>query len=214
MTDSVQPGRIAGTRTRGEPRPDATAVILAGGGSLRMGLDKALLQVGHQTLIGHIADQLAFFPERLIGSNDPDKLAFLGIPVVPDQRPGCGPLMGILSCVDRAAHDLCFVTGCDIPTLDRQFILDLLSEAHEHDVVMPRLADGRVEPLLAVYRKTVVPVAKAIVERGGRRIVELFDHLRVRFVSGQSMSWYRNLNTMADYQRWIAGGFNDPHGSL
>ena len=206
------PRQAAVTRGFQVQQPDATAVILAGGESLRMGLDKALLEVGHQTLIGHIADQLAFFPERLIGSNDPDKLAFLGIPVVPDQRPGCGPLMGILSCVDRAAHDLCFVTGCDIPTLDRRFILHLLAEAHEHDIVMPRLADGRVEPLLAVYRKTVVPVAQAIVERGGRRIVELFDHLRVRFVSGQSLSWYRNLNTMEDYRQWLAGGFSDPHG--
>jgi molybdopterin-guanine dinucleotide biosynthesis protein A len=201
-----QPAQIVTIGHRWVLWPDATAVILAGGESLRMGLDKSLLEVGNQPMIGHIADQLACFPERLIGSNDPARYAFLHIPVIPDQVRGRGPLMGILSCVDRAAHELCFVTGCDIPMLDPGFILHLLAQADDYDIVMPQFADGRVEPLLAVYRKTVVPVAQAIVERGGRRIVELFDHLRVHFVSGDSLSWYHNLNTMGDLRRWMARG--------
>jgi molybdenum cofactor guanylyltransferase len=169
-----------------------------------MGLDKSLLPVGGRPLIAHIADQLAFFAERLIGSNDPARYAFLSLPVVPDQEPGHGPLMGILSCVDRAAHDLCFVTGCDIPTLDRGFILELLALSDGYDIVIPRLADGKTEPLLAVYRKTVVPVARTIMARGGRRIVELLDELRVRFVVADSLTWYCNLNTLEDYRRWLA----------
>lgn len=205
-----QPAQIAVLGGRWVMWPDATAVILAGGESLRMGFDKSMLKVGHRPMIGHIADQLAFFPERLIGSNDPVRFDFLKIPVVPDQIPGRGPLMGILSCVDRATHELCFVTACDIPTLDPRFVLHLLAQADDHDIVMPQFDDGRVEPLLSVYRKTVVPVAQAIVERGGRRIVELFDHLRVRFVSGDSLSWYHNLNTMEDYRRWLAGGSSGP----
>ncbi|MCU0291333.1 MAG: molybdenum cofactor guanylyltransferase [Thermoanaerobaculaceae bacterium] len=188
----------------------ATAVILAGGGSLRMGRDKSLLKIGSRPMIGHIADQLAFFPERLVGANDPEKYAFLGLPVVPDEKPGVGPLMGLLSCVNRASHELCFVTGCDIPILDRPFILHLLAEADDHDIVVPRLPDGRVEPLLAVYRKTVVPVARDIVEHGGRRIVELFGHLRVRFVSGEALSWYSNINTIREYHQFIAGGSGGP----
>ena len=198
---------------REQPPPAATAVILAGGRSRRMGLNKALLMVDQQTLIARVADQLAFFPERLIGANDPAELAFLGLPIVPDQRPGCGPLMGLLSCVDRASHELCFVTGCDIPTFDTGYILHLLAAAAGYDVVVPRRADGRVEPLLAVYRKTVVPVARAIVEGGGRRVVELFDHLAVRYVSGRSLSWSRNLNTMADYPQGRAAQLSEPPDS-
>lgn len=209
----LQPDRIAVAGHRWVVGPDATAVILAGGESLRMGFDKSLIPLGDGPLIAHIADQLAFFAERLVGSNDQAKYAFLNIPVVGDEKPGCGPLMGILSCVDAAAHELCFVTGCDIPTLDPRFVLDLLDQAADHDIVMPRLADGRVEPLLAVYRKTVVPVARAIVARGGRRVVELLDHLRVRFVPGDSLTWYRNLNTVEDYRQWLAQGGAGRDGS-
>jgi len=183
---------------------DATAVILAGGGSRRMGVDKSMLLVGSRPMIAHIADQLAFFPERLIGADDAEKYAFLGLPVVPDEVRGVGPLMGIVSCVARASHELCFVTGCDVPVLDRSFILRLLDGAPGNDIVIARLPGGRVEPLLAVYRKSVVPVGRELVARGRRRVVELFDHLKVRFEPVESLEWYRNLNTMSDYEKFVA----------
>lgn len=205
----LEPNQVVLTRQGWVLRPAATAVILAGGESQRMGLDKSMLPVDGRPLIGHIADQLAFFPERLIGSSDAARYAFLQIPVVPDRQPGRGPLMGILACVDRAGHELSFVTGCDIPTLDAHFVLSLLARAQGADIVMPRLPDGRLEPLLAVYRKTVVPVAEAVLARGGRRIVELLDHLRVHYVSGEAPAWYRNLNTVEDYQEWLGARATD-----
>jgi molybdopterin-guanine dinucleotide biosynthesis protein A len=114
--------------------------------------------------------------------------------------------MGILSCVDRAAHDLCFVTGCDIPTLDASFILQLLAQAKNCDIVVLRRADGQVEPLLAVYRKSIIPVAEAALQRGHRRIVAIFDYLRVQFIASDHLNWYRNLNTMEDYRQWTTPG--------
>lgn len=168
-----------------------------------MGLDKSLLSAGRKPMIAHIADQLRFFPELLIGANDISKYAFLGLPVIPDQEVGKGPLMGLVSCVERAAHDVCFVTGCDIPTIDPEFVLSLLDHAPEHDVVMPRAPDGWLQPLLAVYRKTVVPIAKSILTHGDRPIVDVLAHLRVRYVPVDSLGWYWNLNTMDDYTRWL-----------
>lgn len=185
-------------------RPFATAVILAGGKSRRMGTDKSLLHVSGKPMIAHIADQLDFFPERIIGSDEPDKYAFLNLPVIPDQEPGKGVLMGIMSCVDRASYDLCFVTGCDIPKLDSSFVMEVLDRAREKDIVVPRFSNNLMEPLLGVYRKTIVPVARKILESGGRRIVELMDHLDVGYVPAEGLLWYANLNTMEDYRAWVS----------
>ncbi|MBN1852180.1 MAG: molybdenum cofactor guanylyltransferase [Pirellulales bacterium] len=197
-----EPCRITVANGRWIVRPDASAVILAGGKSMRMHEDKSLLEIRGQPMIDHIAEQLAFFPECLIGANEPEKYAFLNLPVVPDQEPDQGPLMGILSCVDRAAFDLCFVTGCDIPELDLDFIMDLLARAKGKDIVLPRYSNGRVEPMLGVYRKTVVPVARAILRRGGRRVVELLEHLEVDYLPIERLAWYSNLNTQEEYQQW------------
>lgn len=206
----LPPERLAVAGDRWVVSPEATAVVLAGGLSRRMGSDKALLDAGGRPLVARVLDQLSYFPERLVGSNDPTKLAFLGVPVVPDQEPGRGPLMGILSCLDRARHELCFVTACDVPALDAGFVLGLLDAAEGHDVAVPRLPDGKVEPLLAAYRKTVVAPAREVVARGGRRIVDLYGRVRVRFVPVESLEWYRNLNTADEYRRWLEEGRRAP----
>ena len=178
---------------------EATAAILAGGKSRRMGQDKSLLPIQGQPLIAHIAHQLApVFPEILIGSNEAGKYAFMGLPVIPDQAPEQGPLMGILSCLKAAKHECTLVVACDIPTIDIPFVRHLIRMAADVDIVIPVSEGDRHEPLFAVYRKSVIPVAEALLARGERRIVELFSGLRVRKCEMPS-NWYRNLNTPEDY---------------
>lgn len=198
------PEGIAAAGKRWVLRPAATAAILAGGESRRMGTDKGLTDAGGRPLIAHIAAQLTYFPEVLIGANDPARYAFLDLPVVPDRARGRGPLMGILSCVASAAHEHCFVTACDIPELDPAFVLEILAQTGEVDVVMPRLPDGRTEPLLAVYRRSIVPVAEDLLRAGPQRIVALLARVRVRYVPFGPPVWYRNLNSPEDLAAWRA----------
>ena len=201
----LAPDEVVFAQNRWRLRQAATAIVLAGGRSRRMGQDKSLLPIGGKPMIQHIADQLCpVFGELLIGANDPVKYAFLNAETVPDQQPDLGPLMGILSCLTRSRHDLNFVTGCDIPTLNLDFVLQLLRLADDCDVVMPVSPDGRPEPLLAVYRKTAIGAAQAVLARGGRRMVELGDYCRVKHVPLPDTGWYHNLNTPADYQRAAA----------
>jgi molybdenum cofactor guanylyltransferase len=198
----VLPEAVTFTAGRWVLRQSATAIVLAGGQSRRMGTDKSLLPWAGEPLVQHIVRQLQpLFDQVLIGANSPEKYAFLGLPVVPDQEPGQGPLMGILSGISASVHELNFVTACDIPHLDPGFILDLLRAAEGHDIAMPVNAAGRHEPLLAVYRRSVAPLARRILQQGGRRIADLLGVAKVRFVEMPESGWYRNLNTPEDYQR-------------
>ncbi|MHC4533931.1 MAG: molybdenum cofactor guanylyltransferase, partial [Planctomycetota bacterium] len=62
----------------------ATAIIMAGGQSSRMGIDKSMLSVKGQSIIEVICEQLrGSFDEILISANQVDKFAFLGFKVVP-----------------------------------------------------------------------------------------------------------------------------------
>jgi molybdopterin-guanine dinucleotide biosynthesis protein A len=180
--------------------PRVGAVILAGGKSRRMGQDKSMMLFNGVPMIQHIAGQLKpWFSEIMIGANDAEKYAFLGLPVVHDEVAGQGPLMGILSCVAQSPCELVFVTGCDIPHMQLEFVQHLISLAEGHDIVMPRWPDGRKEPLLALYRKSIVQPARAIIAAGGRRIIDLLEHLDVRFAEMPDADWYHNLNTRADF---------------
>lgn len=187
-------------------RADATALVLAGGASSRMGRDKALLEARGQPLIARVAAQLApLFRHVLVSAAEPGAYAFLGLPVVADPEPGLGPLMGLAAGLEASPCDLVFVTACDVPVLDRAFVQDLLRLAHGHDAVVPVGEDGRPEPLLAVYRKDAAAAARAVLAGGGRRVADIFPRLRLRTVPLRDAGWYRNLNTPADYRAFLGG---------
>lgn len=182
-------------------REQAAAIVLAGGNSRRMGRDKSLLPLGGKPMIVQVIAQLEpLFAAVLIGANAPEKYRFLKLKIVPDHAPGQGPLMGLVSCLEASPYELNFVTACDIPSMQVRLIRSMLRAADGFDVVIPVCEDGNYEPLYAVYRKTVLAAAKAVLQRGGRRIVETFDALRVRSVPLTGAGWYLNLNTRDEYR--------------
>jgi molybdopterin-guanine dinucleotide biosynthesis protein A len=197
----LPPEDVAFIQGRWRLRQPATAIILAGGRSRRMGQDKSLMPLHGEPMILRLANRLRpLFGELLIGANDPAKHRFLGADVVPDLEPDQGPLMGIASCLARARHEFGFVVSCDIPEIDADLIIEMLKAAEGHDIVIPEWPDGKVEPLFAVYRKSVVAPALALLGSGKRRIADLFDCVKTRRVEMRDTGWYRNLNTIEDYR--------------
>ncbi len=181
-------------------RPPASALVLAGGESRRMGLDKALLEVEGRPLIAHIVERLEdLFDDVVIGAGRSEDYGFLGRPVAADREPGQGPLMGIAAGLARIGHDLALVMACDTPFPDLRFAASLLDQAEGHDLVIPRSRDGVFEPLFAVYRRSAAPAAEALLAAGRRSILGLLDTLRVRVVPLPETVRLANINTLDDY---------------
>jgi molybdopterin-guanine dinucleotide biosynthesis protein A len=184
---------------------NATAIILAGGKSSRMGRDKSLLSTNNLPLIGKIASQLEdHFQEIIVGANDIEKYGFLHLPVIPDLEVGKGPLMGIYSTLLRSKHEVNFVVACDIPDLDIKYIEELIREAKDHQIVVPTGSDGKLEPLFAVYKKSILGNIKKLLDADQRKIRLLFEAVDVKYLPlPDEGKWYRNLNTMEDYRNYI-----------
>ncbi len=186
----------------------ATAIILAGGRSSRMGADKSLLPVDGQPIIESICERLAGrFDQMLISANEPEKLAFLGLEIVPDRIPGQGPLMGIASAMEASSNDLNFVVACDIPHIHIGLVEKMLAEADTSgaDVVVPTTGSEAYEPLFAVYRKSALVAINKVLASGGRRISDIFALCRVKYVRLTDTEWLRNLNTPAEYEEFRKG---------
>jgi molybdopterin-guanine dinucleotide biosynthesis protein A len=81
--------------------------ILAGGLARRMGgRDKALLEVGGQTLLGRVIARLKPQVDEIVlnANGDPARFAEFGLPVIPDTVDGfAGPLAGVLAGMRWAA---------------------------------------------------------------------------------------------------------------
>jgi len=186
-------------------RENATAIILAGGKSSRMGRDKSLLPAAGVTLIGKIAAQLQdHFQEIIIGANNKEKYLFLNLPVVPDLEEGKGPLMAIYSTLLRSQHEINFVVACDIPDLNMKYVREMMHQMKDHEIVIPTGSDGKYEPLFAVYKKSVTGAVKKLLDAGERKVSLLFKSADVLYLPlPDEGKWYRNLNTREDYQNYI-----------
>jgi molybdopterin-guanine dinucleotide biosynthesis protein A len=182
---------------------EATAIIMAGGSSTRMGTDKSMLPIEDRPIIKVICERLsACFEQILISANNKDKFEFLGFKVVPDKIPGQGPLMGIASALEASSNDLNFVVACDIPHIELRHVRRIVSEATNSraDVVVPIAGDGQCEPLFAVYRKSALRAVNKVLSSGGRKISDIFAICNVKKIDlGASVV---NLNTMAEYNEF------------
>jgi molybdopterin-guanine dinucleotide biosynthesis protein A len=185
--------------------PDATAIILTGGKSSRMGRPKALLPFGNEPLILHIVGTLkGVFPEVVVVAapgdqfvelssllcspnkpndlnqpNQPKKLNELKLTLVRDEIPYQGPVGGIYYGLKAAEGNFCFVTSCDVAFLNLPLIAHLMSQISNYDVVVPYWQE-RFQPLHAFYRRSVLPLLKEQLERGELRPIYLFDKVRTR----------------------------------
>lgn len=181
---------------------NATAVIMAGGASSRMGVDKSMLGINGRPMIEKIAESLRdTFDQILISANEADKYKHLGFKNVPDKIAGQGPLMGIASVLEASANELNFVVACDIPNIDIRFVRRMLAEAGGNDIVIPTTGNGKYEPLFAVYSKSALIVINEVLSLGKRRISDVFERCRVKNIEMDTEQLV-NLNTMAEYEEF------------
>ncbi len=188
--------------------PDLDAIVLAGGRGERMGgREKAFLRLGSTTFIEHILATLApLVREVIVTTNAPALYGRLpGVRLVPDERPGQGPLMGLYSGLKASAASWCFVTGVDAPLLQASLVRFLADQAYDCDAVVPAWEKGP-EPLCALYARSCLSAIEQSIPRG--RVISFYPLVRVRIVPQQSVRAadpaghsFLNVNTAEDYER-------------
>jgi molybdopterin-guanine dinucleotide biosynthesis protein A len=167
--------------------------VLAGGGSTRMGKDKALLALNGVTLIERAIQLLGSIGLEPVIVASREDLAIYA-PVVPDLRSGCGPLSGIEAGLKHACatkRKALFIP-VDVPLLSSALLLQMIERAWLTDalVTIPRSL-GQEQPLSAVYDVALLPaisqaldagdykvmrvVLKAAMELGGPQAIDCYD---------------------------------------
>ncbi len=182
-----------------------SVIILAGGRSQRLGVDKALLEFDGKWLLLRLLDTLRpLSDDILVVTNNAERLAKLPVRLVSDLYPNTGPLGGIYTGLVAMCHPHGLVVGCDMPLLNLELLRYMILLATDFDIVIPCLA-GNVEPLHAIYGKSCMPAIAQALERGERRVVSFFPQVHIRYVEQeeidifdpQHLSFF-NINTPED----------------
>ena len=183
---------------------DAAAVLLAGGKSSRFGRDKTRLEVRGEPIVARIAGRCRpLCREIFIVSNARDKFGLPGVRELSDLYRDAGPLGGIHAGLSAAGAELVLVVACDMPFFDGGLAAALLEGAAGYDVLVPRIGE-RLEPLCAVYRRSVLPEVEALLRRGRRSVRGLFPLVRTGYLDcggpglDAALPFY-NINRPEDY---------------
>jgi len=184
-----------------------SGIVLAGGQSSRLGMDKSFVNVKGQSLIEQIVAKLTRLSDDVvIVTNSPEKYDHLEARVVGDIYPGKGALGGIYSGLRAVANAQSLVVACDMPFLDLNLLRYMILLACGHDVIIPRIGE-LLEPLHAIYSKSCLEPIDRLLARGGLKIIDFFSEVRVRYVEEdevdifdpQHLSFF-NVNTLSDLE--------------
>jgi molybdopterin-guanine dinucleotide biosynthesis protein A len=156
-------------------------LLLAGGQSRRMGGgDKALMQLGGETLLARIVARARpqVGPLVLNANGDPARFASFGLPVAPDIVEGyAGPLAGVLTGLEWAranASECGYVASfaCDAPFVPRDLVPRLLAAMTASNADMACATSGRREhPVFALWPVRLSDdLRRAVVEEGVRKV--------------------------------------------
>jgi molybdopterin-guanine dinucleotide biosynthesis protein A len=186
--------------------PHAIGFAVAGGRSLRMGRDKALLPWGSTTLLDHALSRLAqVCGEVRILSGAETRYADRGVPVDVDGVPDAGPLAGLLAGLQRLDAEPGLLLAVDMPFASVPLLRGLLERAEGFDAVVPVTADG-AHPLCAVYRRSCLEAVRSRLASGERRMTCFWPDVRVLEVRetelgafGDPARLLQNVNTEDDY---------------
>lgn len=203
----------------------ASAIVLAGGLSQRMGEDKRRLRLWGQQqpmLLEHTVGVVArLCADVVVVLNDPEAWAGLPARLVPDVYADGAALGGIYSGLLAARHSYALTVACDMPFLNAELIRAMLARIRDYDVLVPRtLRPGStrnaldVESLHAIYSRACLEPMRATLDSGRRQIATFFPQVRVAYVEPDETIRYDpqgrcflNLNTpeqLAEAAAWLS----------
>lgn len=186
-----------------------SVIVLAGGASIRMGTNKALLPVSpSERLVDRVVANLrALSGDVVLVSNAPDLYAGLPVRHVRDAFQGAGPLAGLHAGLMAANHPWAFVAACDMPLVNLRLVRYMALARRGYDAVIPRIG-AAVEPLHALYSRTCLPAIESRLQAGERRVISFYPDVRVRYLEDREIAVldpdgrsFANANTPDDWSR-------------
>lgn len=188
----------------------ACAVILAGGKSSRMGLDKTKLQIGGKSMLEHLIDMYAQGFEKIYVSYASEKTAQTGKALtLIDRYCEIGPLGGLHSALEAVESEAVFVTAVDIPLGCMELAQKLVDMRGDYDACVIKRDNGFIEPTFAVYATQSADVLSDYLNAGNRKTNGFIKRINTRFITERDLPGFdldrilMNINKPEDYQRLL-----------
>ena len=180
-----------------------TGVILAGGQSSRMGVDKALVEWQGKRLVDYLLEQMHLVCDEILISTHLPQENFPNQKAIPDLFGACGPIAGIESGLRHASCSSVVFASVDSPLLTSELFQYLISSHGDFEISLAAHR-GINEPMIGVYDKDVLPKLQAYILSGKSKPPEFIRSRRWQEIDiHSSLPFYhpdlfKNMNTPKD----------------
>ena len=192
---------------------EMTAIVLAGGKNLRLGRSKVLEVVGGKSLIERVVERLEPVARLFLivtSQEQPDLPVTVRAEVLTDVYPGKGPLGGIYTGLVASRSSQSIVVACDMPFINTGLLRYMIELSQDSNAVVPRLENGMIEPLHAIYSRSCLTNMKTRLENNELGVTPFLNQLHVRYVEeaecrrfDPQLLTFFNINREADLEKAV-----------
>jgi molybdopterin-guanine dinucleotide biosynthesis protein A len=179
-----------------------TGIILSGGKSVRMGENKAFIEIDGVPIIYRIYNLFKeLFQEIIIVTNQKELFLNFNSKIYNDLLPNKGALGGLYTGLFFSNFQYSFCVACDMPFINKSLVQYLLKNIEEYEVIVPHTKDG-LQPLHAIYSKNCLDPIKKTIEKGKYKIIDIYSLVKVKIVKEEDFGFldpmrksFINVNT-------------------
>lgn len=197
-----------------------TAIILAGGRSLRMKFDKQFLVIDNERLIYKVIKNLEkHFKEIIIVTNKPDMYENSKYTIICDDIKNVGPLGGILAGLSTSKSQYSYIVACDMPNIDDYYInylknkiVEDLNTEREYSVYISNIK-GKTQFFHGFYKNSLKDNLYTYIYNEKSKSIKSFlnsQDIKANVIydeefkqNGFNEDIYINLNTQEDLKKYI-----------
>lgn len=162
-----------------------SAIILTGGKSSRIGIDKGLQILENKPLIIHTLNKIIECVDEaiIVTGSEEQKLFYdelkINANIITDEMRFDSPIMGAYSGFKNAKNKYCVLVGSDMPFLNKEVINLLFEKVENHDAATPLWPNGWVEPLLSVYKTdSAIKISHNLIVKGEKKLGLILRNLK------------------------------------
>ena len=188
-----------------------SAIILAGGKSIRMGRDKALLSINNRPLLTHICTVAQDFLNSVYVVTPwsakyqdllPPKVQLIQENIIlPNADSNC-PLIGFYQGLQHITTDWVLLLACDLPLLNSEAMkqwCEHLPDVSDAEIALLAYSDKGYEPLCGFYRRSCLPLLKTYIDNGGKSFQKFLAQHPVKELPICDRKILFNCNTWEDW---------------
>ena len=182
--------------------PQINGLILAGGKSTRMGVDKSEMDYHGVPQSDYLFQLLKAFVSTVYLSYRPDYIPETHYQVIKDTFLDLGPYGAVLSAFRFNPNSAWLAVACDIPMLDES-MLELLIRQRDPDKIATCFHDpatGFPEPLITIWEPRAYPVLLQWLGEGNSCLRKILINTDCKIIHTDRPEVLRNANTPEESQ--------------